>query len=103
MDSEMNEPHVCSWLSNVIYRLRARQLARSRPSPSTAPVPVSQLCDILLCSLASLGTIVLHCQDEVGDIASTGHLVTLYISFSLPGLITSLQFFLPEYIRYSEV
>ena len=102
MDSEMNEHHVGSWLSNVIYRLRARQLARSK-QPSAAPVPVSQLCDILLCSLASLGTIVLHCQDEEGDIASTGHLVTTYISFSLPGLITSLQFFLPDYIRYEDI
>ena len=73
-----------SWLTRLVFR----QLARLRRSPASLPC-YSCICDVLLCCLATLGTILLNTHHR--DLITSAHLVTLYSAFALSSILQVLS------------
>ena len=96
-------PNHFSWLSNIVFRLRRKQLSRGRPRElraSTRITPVTSVCCLMVSSLASVGSIVLYILDnetEAGDLELVCGLVTLYTALSLGALLNILEHFLPVF------
>ena len=92
--------YFCSWLTNVVFRLKAKRIYKTerRGGVGSSSFPVTSICNIMLCVLASLGCVILYClhQSTQADLVVLGHFVTLYITFSMADIINILQFYFKQ-------
>ena len=69
-----------SWLTRLVFR----QLGRLRSWPASLP-SYSSICDVLLCCLATLGTVLLNTHHR--DLLTSAHQVTIYSAFALSSIL----------------